>query len=426
MRGRTDRWWLLVLTAGALAGRLALALATDRDELGFNDQFLYHHMAEGLARGDGYQIFGEPTLRWPPAYPFLLSLVYRAFGTDPGHGLVLNAVLSAASVPLTYLIARRVSSQRAAVGAGAAVALLPGQWLFSATLLTEPLATLQILLVLAVAVLMRPSPAAGLLLGGLVASAALTRGEGPLLLLVAAVAWWSRDAWRQILGALAVASAVTALLVVPWIVRNSRIAGERVGMSLNFAETLYAGHNPDADGGATYADAEVLEPTRSVPPGPERELAQARILSEAAREWALDNPGREMVLIPLRILHLLEGDGNVVSVWIEAGDDDVLGPWEEPLEVAADAAWYGLLAALVVAALRRGRLWLREPWSRAALVLPITALGLYGVVLYGNFRYRIPYEPLLVLLVASAVTPRSQPAGSNQTATVPRLRASEG
>ena len=428
MRGRTDRWWLLVLTTTAVVLRLGVALVADRDSLGFNDQFLYHHMAEGLSRGDGYQVFGEPTLRWPPAYPFLLSLVYRVTGPDPLAGFVLSASLSTAAVPVVFVIGRRVAGRAVAIVSAALVALLPGQWLFGATLLTEPLAALQILAALAVAVLWRPGLRAGAVLGALVAFGALTRGEGTLLVLLPAAAWWSRAAWRQTLATVAGAAVLAAALVTPWILRNERIVGERVGLSLNSAETLYAGHNPQADGGATYAPPEVLADAAAAPFGPERELANAKELRAEARRWALDHPGRELQLVPLRLLHLLDGDGNVVDLWIEAEDNRALGVLSRPLEALADVAWYALLAAFALAAWRSGRRWLREAWSRAALVLPACAVVLYGVLLYGNFRYRIPYEPLLALLTAAALVPawerwRAQRDGSNQTATVPRSSA---
>jgi 4-amino-4-deoxy-L-arabinose transferase-like glycosyltransferase len=427
-RGRTDRWWLLVLTTAALGLRIGVALLADRELLGFNDQFLYHHMAEALERGDGYQIFGEPTLRWPPAYPFLLAVLYRFTGVDATAGFVLSALLSTAAVPIVFLIGRRAAGRSVALVAAAIVALLPGQWLFAATLLTEPLAALQILAVLALAAFWGPGLRSALVLGALVAFGALTRGEGMLLVLLPVAAWWARETWRRAAVCVAGAGLVALALVAPWLARNERVAGERVGISLNSAETLYSGHNPEADGGATYAPPEVLAPAADIPPGPQKELAHAELLRAEARRWALDNPGRELELIPLRLLHLLEGDGNVVTLWIEAGDNGALGALGTPLEVVADVAWYAFLAAFALAAWRSGGRWVREPWARAALVLPALALGLYGVALYGNFRYRVPYEPLLALLTAAALVPaweqrRGQGLGSNQTATVPRSSA---
>ena len=49
-------------------------------------------------------------------------------------------------------------------------------------------------------------------------------------------------------------------------------------------------------------------------------------------------------------------------------------------------------------------LW-RRPASRAAIVVIALALVLYGFVFYGNFRYRLPLEPLMILLAVSLLAP---------------------
>jgi hypothetical protein len=192
---------------------------------------------------------------------------------------------------------------------------------------------------------------------------------------------------------------VAVAVLLPWVVRNSRLTGEPTGVSLNVAETLYAGHNPKADGGATYATRDVFLQADPAPSGPEREVAQAELLQRLAFEWAREHPGEELALIPKRLLHLAEGDGNVVSIWIDASDEDPLGGAREPLIALADVTWFALLGAFVVTLVVRRRHLPRE-WIVPVLTLPALSLVLYGVVLYGNFRYRVPYEPLLVLVIA--------------------------
>jgi 4-amino-4-deoxy-L-arabinose transferase-like glycosyltransferase len=389
------------VTAGGLLLRLAFVALADREDLGFNDQFLYHHMADGLAAGEGYQVLGRATLRWPPAFPFLLSLVYRATTVDATMAMLMNAVLSTACIPLVHWCARPWAGARTAVLAAAAVALLPGQWLFAGTILTEPLAALQILLVVGLVLRHPPSLRIALVLGALIGWSALTRGEGALLGLVVVVGWAAKVPWRRLVAPGALTAGVAVLLLVPWVVRNSRLVGEPVGVSLNAAETLYAGHNPTADGGATYATRDVFLQGDPGPPGPKSELAQAELLQRLALEWAREHPGEELQLIPKKVAHLLEGDGNVVSVWIDASDEDPLGNAREPLIVLADVTWYVLLATFVTTLVMRRR-DLRREWALPLLTLPALSLVLYGVVLYGNFRYRVPYEPLLVLVIALA------------------------
>jgi len=424
---RDERLRLAAICVGALALRVAFALYADRTDLGFNDQFLYHHMAEGLANGDGYQTFGEATLRWPPAFAFIISLVYRVVGVDTTYAFLLNAVLSTAVVATTHWAVRPQIGRRAALMAAGVVALLPGQWLFAGTILTEPLSALQILLVLGVAVRYQPSLRSATVLGLLVGGAALTRGEGALLGLLVIVAWIPRLPWRRLVPLVAATGAVSLLVIAPWIVRNSSVAGERTGLSLNFAETLFAGHNPRADGGATYATTEELLPAADTPFGPERELANAALLQDLAVTWARENPGAVVALVPKKLLHLAEGDGNVVSIWIEGSQAPVLGGLRTPLEVLADVTWYALLAAFAVTLVAKRQV-LRQPWVPAALLLPAISLVLYGVILYGNFRYRVPYEPLLVLVVAAAWLSRPPDAapgtpGSNQSPSVPRVES---
>ncbi|WP_436795919.1 ArnT family glycosyltransferase [Actinospongicola halichondriae] len=395
-RERALRWLAAIVAVGAVL-RFGVAFFADRDQLGFNDQFLYHHMAEGLARGDGYQIFGEPTVRWPPLYAFLLSLVYRVTGPDPTWGFMLNAALSLTAVPLTYLVGARTLGRRPAVVAAAVVALLPGQWLFAATILTEPLATVQLLLAVWLVVRWRPSVGTALAFGLLIGTAALTRGEGMLLGLVALVGWWRVVPLRRVAPTLLAAALVAAVIVAPWAARNERVAGEAVGLSANSGETIWAGHNPTADGGATYAPSEVLQPAAETPFGAQRELANARLLREDARRWATSNPHKVVALIPLKLIQLVSGDGKVVEIWIEA-EDPVLGTLGPSLAVVADFSWYALFGVFLLGMVRSGRRQLAEPWVRACLALPAVSLVLYGVLLYGNFRYRIPYEPVLVLV----------------------------
>ena len=43
---------------------------------------------------------------------------------------------------------------------------------------------------------------------------------------------------------------------------------------------------------------------------------------------------------------------------------------------------------------------------RAILAFLALAVPLYGFVYYGNVRYRVPLEPLMILVASAALTPR--------------------
>jgi hypothetical protein len=89
--------------------------------------------------------------------------------------------------------------------------------------------------------------------------------------------------------------------------------------------------------------------------------------------------------------------------WVE--DDRGAGPviseqWTSVLRVVADFGWYSLLAATLAALTL---LW-RELWgnavTRGVIALFAGSLVLYGFVYYGNYRYRVPLEPLMLLVSA--------------------------
>ncbi len=68
--------------------------------------------------------------------------------------------------------------------------------------------------------------------------------------------------------------------------------------------------------------------------------------------------------------------------------------------MAADLTYYGLLAATLVSILLFWRELWRRPVTRGALVMFAGALFMFGFVYYGNYRYRVPLEPLMILVAA--------------------------
>jgi hypothetical protein len=73
------------------------------------------------------------------------------------------------------------------------------------------------------------------------------------------------------------------------------------------------------------------------------------------------------------------------------------------LSILADAAYYALLTLFVTSLVVFGRAFLRTRLLKAAIAFLAVALVLYGFVFYGNFRYRIPLEPLMILVAAPLV-----------------------
>src|SRR5436190_17488001 len=72
----------LTIGVGALILRVAWVLSVTRHGWAINDALFYDIFATQLAKGHGYTLLnGAPSAAWPPAYPFVLSLAFRLFGT---------------------------------------------------------------------------------------------------------------------------------------------------------------------------------------------------------------------------------------------------------------------------------------------------------------------------------------------------------
>jgi hypothetical protein len=118
----------------------------------------------------------------------------------------------------------------------------------------------------------------------------------------------------------------------------------------------------------------------------------------------VENPLRELELIPLKLLHLNRGDSTAIDIWLNSsarGDPPAVSYnrkiW---LSVVLDLFYYALLALTLAAVFlfRRG-LW-QQRVTRGVLALFAVSLVFYGFIFYGNFRYRAPLEPLMMLVAA--------------------------
>ena len=396
--GRGSRWWPLGLFALALTLRVAWVLLVDRNGLAYNDTSFYHQTASQLADGDGYQWFGEPTSRWPPVYPGLLSLVYRLFGAEPLAGELLNAVLSAVAVPLLYLCALRMYGRREAIVAGALLAVFPGQVFLTDVLLAETLYTTLLVAVLALCLALPRerwwvSAAVGLTIG----VAAETRAEGLFLLILPLAIWW-RPRWREV----ALLAAGVALVVGAWTARNAVEMDAFVPISTNGSQTLWSGHNPSAYGGPTYAVGDFAAAPRDGLSPRRKEIVDARELRADALDWMVSHPVDEALLVPRKLGWLLRGDSTALFQWVQPGargEPPALSNNEAvPLGNLADLFFYGLLALTLLAAVVAWRSRPLSPPERALWILLGASLVLYAFVLYGNYRYRMPLEPAMILL----------------------------
>jgi hypothetical protein len=396
--------WALVL-------RLGWVLWVDRTEFAFNDSLMYHTTARSLSGGDGYVPFtGGPTARWPPGFSTVLGGLYWVFDDRPLVGELFNALVGAVTAVLLMLVIERTVDRTAdhntvAIVGGVMMASLPGAILWTDVLVSETLYTALFVAMVLVVVSARPTPSWGIACGALVGLGAQVRGEALTWLLLVLAVWWGVAARRALVKAMLVTVATAAVVMAPWTIRNAVVMDAFVPVATNASQTLWSGHNDAATGGQVYPPADYDD--RFEQTLPELELQSSKALRNDAVQFMFTHPLRELELIPLKLVHLNRGDSYVLD-WVNAvGADDSppLSPIAvERIGVIADAAYYGLLTLTVLGGVLLGRKFWTSPIGRVMLVSFGTALFLYGFLYYGNYRYRVSYEPLMVIVAATIVT----------------------
>jgi 4-amino-4-deoxy-L-arabinose transferase-like glycosyltransferase len=395
---------LCLIAAAALLLRVvyAIAVAGDQYTAGpFGDVVAFHEGANLLARGEGfvhaYSLLesGERvvTAEHPPLWPLVLAGASKLDATSVLAHRLVGAPLGAIAVVLIGLLGRRLDGPVAGLIAAGIAAVHPLLIATDGSAMSETLFGVLVLLALIVALRLRERPtilrAAGL--GALVGVAALTRGEGLLLLgLLVAPACWQPAAGRGRRLLLAVLAA--CVVIAPWTARNFIRFDRPVLISTN-AGTLIGGANcPRGYHGDLlgFWDISCLSPPG---PGGDNEAVQTRVWAEDGLQYAADNAGRLVtVVIPVRVLRTLNvwRPRQQVNLsesrvrWVEAGGQ--LGFW-----LLVPLALFGALCIRR----RRGPLWpLAAP---PLLALAITIIG------YGYPRFRHTADLVVVILAGVAV-----------------------
>jgi 4-amino-4-deoxy-L-arabinose transferase-like glycosyltransferase len=402
----TWRWFPhCSLFALALVLRVAWVVEVERSgRWALNDALIYHANAASLVEGNGFRPLGVgPTAQWPPGYSTVLAGLYRVFGIDPLVGELFNAVVGAVTVVLLMLFVERALDRPTAVVAGTIMCVLPGPILWTDVLVTETLFTM--VFVALFVVLSRAVPtwrwlvAIGVIIGvgGLVRGEALTWGLLPI------VAFW-RDLPRiDLLRRVAAIAGVVVVVLSPWTIRNAVVMDAFVPVATNASQTLWSGHHAGATGGQTYPPESYYQQFDQA--APLRELQSSRALRNDALEYMFTHPVRELELIPLKLIHLNRGDSYALD-WVNDAPDGAPIPEidVERFGVLADAAYYAVLALTLLGAFVLGRSFWGTRSGRLLAASFLTALFLYGFLYYGNYRYRVPYEPLMVVVAATVLT----------------------
>jgi 4-amino-4-deoxy-L-arabinose transferase-like glycosyltransferase len=407
---------LLAFVVVAIAVRATFIVAVARHDHHFYDAGYYELQARAIAEGHGYDdpfefLPGAPHRSLPAADhpPLTVFAILPVIAGGDALGLADSTtqlgvrfemlLVGLAGVVLMALLARRLAGEVAGLIAAAIAALYPYLWVNDGLIMSESLAVVAVvgalLLVLRLAEDRRLATA--LCLGLVCGAAALARAElillAPLLALPLLRTWRDRS-WTDRLRPIAVVAAGSVIVVGPWVVFNLARFDEPTFISTNDGIAILG-----STCGAVFSGHAIGLTNLGVCLPKHQPRGDQSVVSKIYRQRALDyiEDGREgqfgKVLLarigrdwgvfrPLDMPYLNESEGR--PRWVTT-----LGMW-----------WYYPLAVLAIVGAfllhrRRVRIW--------PLVVPPVIVTVGTVLSYGQTRFRVPAEPVIVVLAASAI-----------------------
>jgi len=351
-------------------------------------------IAEAIASGHGFSNpFGPltgPTAWEPPLYPYLAAGVFSVFGIYSRASafalLTFNSACSALTCVPIFRIARRMFSEKVAVGSAWAWVLLPNVMFWCTRSIWETSLS-ALLLAMIVWKTLTLEDRAGLrpwLEFGLLWGIAALNSPSLLSFLPPAGLWaWYRRAraGKKSITGVTLASLVFLACITPWLVRDYRTFGRFIFMRDNFGAELRLGNGDGADGTLMLHLDPPHDPSAMRQFESMGELNYIAMRKQQAIEYIKADYGRFAGLCLKRFVYFWASPTKPTQ-------PEWLAPLKQSLFLASSIlALWGIGLALLR---RRPGAWLLF-W----LVLLYPAI--YYVV-YAIPRYRHPIEPELTIL----------------------------
>jgi len=366
------------------------------------DPLTYDQIARNLLAGRGFTGASfyyppnteNPTAFWDPLYPAFLAALYWLFGRSVLIVRVVQAVLGAGAVALTFLLARRLAGTPAALVAAAISAIYPFFIYYAAQLLTETL--FMALMVGSFVAGYRAQDTARrrwfAVFGAVTGLAALCRAEAYVfgLALIPWLAVRAARPWRRRAALAAVGWAALLVVMLPWGIRNQVTHGQFIMTTTKLGYNLYKYYHP------------TMTADQTVPVVPYPDLDD---LTDPQREAVMRREGVGFMLAtPRRTLWFM---ANKVALLFKLTPSNDVNRKYALVSVAS----YGVLLPFMAAGLVMALRW-RGDW------LPVAAYVLFGVAtkaaVFAGIRLRMQIEPFLIVLASAtvvALVARLAPAG---------------
>jgi len=244
-RVQGDYLWAALIATLALALRVFVAIYFVSEPVW--DGHYYHFGAARLAHGLGYsedvfrlgQWVWKPWTHYPVGYPFFLSLFYRVLGTHVWVATVANALVGSVTVFAIHRIALPSLGPIRARVAALIAAFHPGLVLYTAVVMSEPLAAALTIFAVWAVTSTRPR-FLGLVLGGVVLGLSVLVRPSALLTIPLFFFVVAGDFKKKVLST-ALVGVFCFAAVLPWTYRNCRRMDGCVLVSTNAGWNLAIG-----------------------------------------------------------------------------------------------------------------------------------------------------------------------------------------
>jgi 4-amino-4-deoxy-L-arabinose transferase-like glycosyltransferase len=210
------------------------------------DQIDYELLAFHLSTGQGYSISGEPSAYRPPGTSFALLPIYALSGRSFAIGRLWFCFLSALTCVATAWTIKQCYSTLAAIVAAIWLAIYPGHFYYAMHFVSEVPGSLWITLACGFTLrsIMNGGSHADVIAGIFWGLATLTR---PQVIFTPLIAWTvtlflPKAVQHRILRHVAVQTCIFAILLAPWIIRNSMVMGKAT-LSTVGGMTFWGSHN---------------------------------------------------------------------------------------------------------------------------------------------------------------------------------------
>jgi 4-amino-4-deoxy-L-arabinose transferase-like glycosyltransferase len=390
------RWVAIILVVGLVLRVAWWTQAPDESALeALPDQVEYLALGRSLLAGEGLsfhdrrfdQELGSQAIVFAhrtPGYPLFIAACGGRVEVIRGAQILLDVSSAAAMM----LLARRLFGVRAAILAGALVAMNPYLIYFSTLILTESLYTS--MLIWGMSLMLARDRRAGVVGLILLSLSVLVRPSMialPTLLAGVAIFVESKSMRRALLSGLG-AAVVTAVVLLPWGLRNHLVLGEWVFTTTNGGITLYDGIHSGATGASDQRFISSMPELNGM-----TEIERDRYLRNESIRLMRQEPTRAARLALKKVARTwspvpLSGEyGNNVR-------NIILGTLGTvPLFV---------LTAIAV---------FKTPGGRSAkvfLLLPAIYITLAHALSVGSLRYRVPADVPMAVLAGAVLTRPAQ------------------